>query len=131
MSLVPYCGIGVIKKGMRRGTPQECYNMNQLRYYGLEKVNIDDVELREKGPKKAKWKIEAEMRAKISIIRTKIKRLTEKIDQARHQYEIRSPGDKEEFKMIVDNGEFELKKLKIQLKNAIEDFEKYKIKSQK
>lgn len=31
----PYCGIGPITKGKRRGTVSECEEMNQVRYYGI------------------------------------------------------------------------------------------------
>lgn len=31
-----YCGINDVPKGKRRGTPKECYDSKQVRYYGLE-----------------------------------------------------------------------------------------------
>ena len=34
-----YCGIGSIPKGKIRGTPEFCVQSNQVRYYGLEKIN--------------------------------------------------------------------------------------------
>lgn len=36
----PFCGIGKVPKSMRRGTPKECYDNNQIRYYGIEKIDI-------------------------------------------------------------------------------------------
>ena len=35
---MPYCGVGKIPKGERRGTAIECMENNQIRYYGLEKL---------------------------------------------------------------------------------------------
>lgn len=34
-----YCGIGNIPKGKTRGTPEYCVRANQVRYYGLEKID--------------------------------------------------------------------------------------------
>ena len=38
----PYCGIGPITKGKRRGTVSECENMNQVRYYGIVKTTAPE-----------------------------------------------------------------------------------------
>jgi len=34
-----YCGIGRIPKGKIRGTPEYCVQTNQIRYYGLKKID--------------------------------------------------------------------------------------------
>jgi len=34
-----YCGIGKIPRGKTRGTPEYCVQSNQIRYYGLEKID--------------------------------------------------------------------------------------------
>ncbi|AKI79324.1 hypothetical protein [Acanthamoeba castellanii mimivirus] len=34
-----YCGIGKIPKGKERGTPEYCVQSNQVRYYGLKKID--------------------------------------------------------------------------------------------
>lgn len=34
-----YCGIKNTPKGKQRGTAEECYNADQVRYYGLEKID--------------------------------------------------------------------------------------------
>jgi hypothetical protein len=40
--LKPYCGAQEkIPKGKRRATPAECIACGQIRYYGLEKINLD------------------------------------------------------------------------------------------
>ncbi|AVL93981.1 hypothetical protein mvi_621 [Megavirus vitis] len=39
MSEDMYCGIGKIPKGKIRGTPEYCIEANQVRYYGLKKID--------------------------------------------------------------------------------------------
>ncbi|AZL89195.1 low complexity protein [Megavirus baoshan] len=39
MSEDMYCGIGKIPKGKIRGTPEYCIEVNQVRYYGLKKID--------------------------------------------------------------------------------------------
>lgn len=34
-----YCGIGPVPKGKIRGTPEYCIQTNQVRYYGLKKID--------------------------------------------------------------------------------------------
>ncbi|AGC02111.1 putative low complexity protein [Acanthamoeba polyphaga moumouvirus] len=41
MSDEMYCGIGKIPKGKIRGTPEYCLEANQVRYYGLKKIDPD------------------------------------------------------------------------------------------
>lgn len=36
----PFCGIGKVPRSMRRGTPKECYDNNQVRYYGIKEIDI-------------------------------------------------------------------------------------------
>lgn len=37
----PYCGIGKIPRGKRRGTPNECFNSKQIRYWGIARAPSD------------------------------------------------------------------------------------------
>lgn len=34
-----YCGIGPVPRGKVRGTPEYCIQTNQVRYYGLKKID--------------------------------------------------------------------------------------------
>jgi len=43
-----YCGVGDVPKGMRRGTPEECINKNQIRYYGLVAIDPSLIEATKK-----------------------------------------------------------------------------------
>lgn len=47
-SIKPYCGINEVPKNKYRGTAGECYNKNQIRYYGLNKVPIQVMSSEEK-----------------------------------------------------------------------------------
>lgn len=38
-----YCGIGRVPKNNRLGTAEECALKRQIRYYGLQKVNLNDI----------------------------------------------------------------------------------------
>ena len=37
----PYCGINKVPKGKHLGTEIDCINQNQIRQYGINKVNFD------------------------------------------------------------------------------------------
>ena len=34
-----YCGINPVPKGSQRGTAKQCYNRNQIRYYGTHIID--------------------------------------------------------------------------------------------
>lgn len=38
-----YCGVGRVPKNNRLGTAEECALKRQIRYYGLQKVNLNDI----------------------------------------------------------------------------------------
>lgn len=41
MSDAKYCGMGDVPKGKKRGTAEYCLNKNQVRYYGIKKIDKD------------------------------------------------------------------------------------------
>jgi len=43
MSGVPYCGMDAPPSGKRRGTLKECAERKQIRYYGVEKIDLEDI----------------------------------------------------------------------------------------
>ncbi len=48
-----YCGIGKVPKKQRRGTPEECVEKGQIRYYGLKQIDqrlIDNAKNKAKIP---------------------------------------------------------------------------------
>ena len=40
-----YCGIKKVPAGKHRGSMKECYKQNQIRYFGIEPVNEDNMKL--------------------------------------------------------------------------------------
>lgn len=41
----PYCGIGDVPKGYKRGTMRECAEKKQIRYYGIKKIDSKTLDL--------------------------------------------------------------------------------------
>ena len=39
-----YCGVDELKSNQKLGTPKECAELKQVRYYGLKKINKDILE---------------------------------------------------------------------------------------
>ncbi len=67
----PYCGIGDIPKGHRRGSMKECAEKKQVRYYGIKKI---DVKLAESYQNKPKMNLQKVM-DKIASLRGKRTRI--------------------------------------------------------
>ena len=44
----PYCGIGDVPKGHKRGTMRECAEKKQIRYYGIKKIDSKTLDLSKK-----------------------------------------------------------------------------------
>ena len=75
-----YCGVGNVPKGKKRGTAKECIKANQVRYYGLEKIDIDKIN---KIKKKSKTGSYIDESLKLINLNTKAKVLTQKIRTAK------------------------------------------------
>lgn len=73
-----YCGIGKIPKNSRRGTPKECLNSNQVRYYGIEK--IDQNEFKKSASGKKIKKLKENVKKHIVILRVKKRKTEERIE---------------------------------------------------
>lgn len=76
-----YCGIGKIPKGKKRGTAKECIKANQIRYYGLEKIDMDAINKAKK--KKPKTGTYIQESIKLINLNTKARVLIEKIKTAK------------------------------------------------
>ena len=75
----PYCGIeSKVPKGYHRATMQECIDNKQVRYYGLHK--IDKRLLEAPKQKKVSNKDREKQISKLIIVKAKVKKLKEKID---------------------------------------------------
>ncbi len=76
-----YCGVGNVPKGKKRGTVKECIRANQVRYYGLEKIDMDKInKVKKKKPKTGSYIDES---LKLINFNTKARVLTEKIRTAK------------------------------------------------
>lgn len=73
-----YCGIGDIPKKSRRGSMKECAQTNQIRYFGLHKVDTRTIE----GVKKQKSDARKITTQKVNILKrfTGIKGLIKKLE---------------------------------------------------
>lgn len=53
----PYCSIGEVPKGQKRGSMKECADMKQIRYYGVKKIDSRTLEYSTNGHKKISKKL--------------------------------------------------------------------------
>jgi len=75
----PYCGIETkVPKGYHRATMQECIDNKQVRYYGLHKIDKKLLEAPKK--KRISNKDREKQIGKLIIVKAKVKKLKEKID---------------------------------------------------
>lgn len=100
-----YCGIGKIPKGKKRGTAKECIKANQVRYYGLEKVDMDKINKTKTGTKKPKTGTYIQESIKLINLTTKARVLVEKIKTAKViiESEGTSKAQKNEAKRNLDS----------------------------
>ena len=68
-----YCGAGKVPKDAKRGGPDQCMNKGQIRYYGIEKIDIKLLEANEKYKKK------------LTSIKTKMKNIENKIKKIKQE----------------------------------------------
>lgn len=73
-----YCGVAKIPKGQKRGSAKECLDKNQVRYYGIEKIDMTQFKKSESG-KKIK-KLKEIVRKQIVILRAKKKKSEERAE---------------------------------------------------
>jgi hypothetical protein len=82
----PYCGINKVKKGHRIGTLRECAENNQIRYYGIKK--IDSKLLKASKSKRSTSSLSRDQLAiKMVGLRGKISKLNKMIDAERNNAE--------------------------------------------
>jgi len=104
----PYCGSGNIPKGSKNGTMKECAELNQVRLYGLNKIDrktFDNVKMKKSLPE-TRDNLIIELVKNRGLFRTHSKRATDSKDS-----KVRS-----ESKKIADNAEKMIKKVSAKLK---------------
>lgn len=107
-----YCGINKIPKGKQRGTPEACAAANQIRYYGLYK--IDKSVLKNTGKVRNKQKLVAEQ-LKLKNLEYEALNLIKTYKKLKLEMDLRKEDGKQESKT-------HLKKLKniIRKKNKLQ-----------
>ena len=95
------CSIQPLKKNQRRGTLDECIKKRQIRYYGIEKVDMSQAKKAKPGKNEL---TRDKIMAKISALRGKVKNLTSKMMNAKKE------DEKEQFKSELNKATNELTK---------------------
>ncbi|ACF16996.1 V12 [Sputnik virophage] len=96
-----YCGIGKVPKGKERGTPEHCFQSNQIRYYGIKKI---DKSLLEK-PKKKRLSLIKEQ-TKLNNLLEKGKRMVKEANKLKSII-----NDPESSKTEIRNAKKKLEKI--------------------
>ena len=86
----PYCGIKNVPKTMRRGTAEECYNANQVKYYGIKEVDIS--KMAKKGKKQLTFEEVALQRLNLL---SEAKGLVNKVKNLKLIMEVGKPAEQE------------------------------------
>lgn len=94
----PYCGIGKIPSNHYRGTPKECLDINQVRYYGIQQIDPKQFNKSVSG-KKIK-KLKDTVKKHIVLLRLKKKKTEEKLEYEKNTDKIKKL--KHNAKVYVD-----------------------------
>lgn len=120
-----YCGIEALPKGKIRGSMKECIEKNQVRYWGLKKIDsrlISSMSTSKNVPSTRRKLIE-----KAVVIDAKIKNLIKKLKFSKNM----TDSEKEKINNDMKKFKEQRKKLKDELKKKENDKEKSKSKTQK
>jgi len=118
-SKIIYCGVDELKSNQRLGTPRECAESKQVRYYGLKKIDkkyIDEF----KGIAVESEKRMSKMIRMITSIRAEIMSLKDEIDEFKED-----PDYKKFYVNDVKKMEKKVQQKKEELKKLIEKFKEY------
>jgi len=100
MSQKIYCGIKNVPKGYKLGTMQECLEKNQVRYWGLNKIDPKLLESTKKSKKSTLTRDSVAI--KMVGLRGKVSRLTKQFENAKNK------TDKDKFKLELLKAKKEL-----------------------
>jgi len=118
-SKIVYCGVDELKSNQRLGTPRECAESKQVRYYGLKKIDkkyIDEF----KGIAVESEKRMSKMIRMITSIRAEIMSLKDDINEFKED-----PDYKKFYVNDVKKMEKKVQQKKEELKKLIEKFKEY------
>jgi len=100
MSKKIYCGINNVPKGSKLGSMKECVESNQIRYWGINKIDPKLLESMKKSKKASQTRDSVAI--KMVGLRGKVNRLTKQIENAKNK------TDKDKFKLELLNAKKEL-----------------------
>jgi len=110
-----YCGVDKLKSNQKLGTPKECAELKQVRYYGLKKINKELVEEYKGIPVESDAKI-LKLAKKRGGLRGKIEKIKEEIDDYKDEPDYKR---NKTFQKAVKELEEGLKKSKEELSKII------------
>lgn len=97
-----YCGVGDVPLGKKLGTEKECMAANQIRYYGIKKVNPKLLESKDfQSPEKEE--------TKLLVMRSALIGMKKKLDQEKNKKKI---------------DEKALEKIKNKIRRKMDEYEK-------
>ena len=119
-----YCGASaIVPKNKKRGTMKECYDMNQVRYWGIKKIDTKKIDKSSKKKKKENTKdrkLRSKLLEKVASIDGKAKKLKKKIQFTKNP-----------TKTMLKEFQKESDKLKLQRKEVVNDLKAIDKKLQK
>ena len=124
-----YCGAAVIvPKNKRRGSMKECYNKNQVRYWGIKRIDNSLLNSTSKKKRKSNTKdklIRMKLLEKVATIDGKAKKLKRKIEFTKHP----TKTQLKEFRKEADKLKKERNEIIHKLKKIDKQIKKNKSKS--
>jgi hypothetical protein len=131
-----YCGIGPVPKKKKLGTMSQCATKKQLRYYGIKKVDPIILKLSLDNENKKNKKTENKLVGEMSALRSRVKRLTSKLDSKKITEDERREIKKEQLEAVKNLNEVVREYNSIQSKinkvdQKVVQLDKYEIKQLK
>ena len=119
----PYCGIGDVPKGSKRGSMKECVEMGQVRYYGIKMIDSKLIDASKKS-KNIMQDRKVLINRKIKLT-AQIKKLLDKVKSEKNK------GIQSEMKEEARSLLLSLNKVKDKLSIVDKEVEKIKIRESK
>ena len=130
-----YCGIGDVPKNKKRGSAKECYDMGQVRYYGIKKIDKETIKSSE-ASKSMKGRNLFDEQMEMKKIQQEGKALVKKYKEAKFiaDHEKSTDAQKKKAKRDIDallKKKDVLQKKFVKQKNIIDKLQKMKTTSMK
>lgn len=106
-----YCGAQPLKKGQKYGSMKDCVGLNQIRLYGLKKIDSKTLQDKEKGTKKIN-----ELKKKKLLLHAQNGSLSGKLSKLNREYKEAGPNRRKEIKDEFSKLAEEQKKVIVEIK---------------